>query len=44
MTFAQKEQPKVDWDVVAKIRAEGLQRSQVTDIVEYITDVLGSRL
>ena len=44
MLYAQKEQPRVDWDVVAKIRAEGLQRSQVTDIVGYITDVLGSRL
>ena len=41
---AQKEQPRVDWDAVAKIRAEGLQHSQVTDIVGYITDVLGSRL
>jgi carboxypeptidase Q len=42
--FAQKDQPRVDWDVVAKIKDEGLQRSQVTDIVGYITDVLGSRL
>ena len=42
--LAQKEQPKVDWETVAKIREEGFQRSQVTDIVGYITDVLGSRL
>lgn len=42
--FSQKDQPKVDWDVVAKIREEGLQRSQVMDIVGYLTDVLGSRL
>jgi hypothetical protein len=42
--FAQKDQPRVDWDVIAKIRDEGLQRSQVTDIVGYITDVIGSRL
>ena len=42
--FAQKDQPKVDWDVVAKIREEGLQRSQVMDIAGYITDVLGGRL
>jgi carboxypeptidase Q len=44
MLYSQKEQPRVDWDAVAKIREEGLQRSQVTDIVGYITDVLGSRL
>ncbi len=42
--FSQKDQPKVDWDVVAKIREEGLQRSQVMDIVGYLTDVLSSRL
>ena len=42
--LAQKEQPKVDWETMAKIREEGFQRSQVTDIVGYITDVLGSRL
>jgi carboxypeptidase Q len=42
--LAQKDQTKVDWDAVAKIREEGFQRSQMTDIVGYITDVLGSRL
>jgi carboxypeptidase Q len=42
--FAQKEPPKVDWDAVAKIREEGLQRSQVVDIVGYLTDVLPGRL
>lgn len=31
-------------DVMAKIREEGLQRSQVTEIVSYMTDVLGARL
>ncbi len=41
-TFGQ--QPKVDLEMVAKIREEGLQRSQVMDIVGYITDVLGARL
>jgi hypothetical protein len=44
LVFSQKEQPKVDWDVVARIREEGLQRSQVVDIVGYLTDVLSSRL
>jgi hypothetical protein len=42
--YAQKTEPKVDWEVVAKIREEGFQRSQVTDIAEYLTDVLPSRL
>jgi hypothetical protein len=36
--------PTVDWDMAAKIREEGLQRSQVMDIVGYMTDVLGGRL
>ena len=42
--FSQKEQPNVNWDIVAKIREEGLQRSQAVDIVGYLTDVLSSRL
>jgi len=37
-------QEPVDWDVVSKIREEGLQRSQVMDIVGYMADVLGPRL
>jgi hypothetical protein len=37
-------QEKVDWEVVSKIRDEGLQRSQVMDIVGYMSDVLGPRL
>ncbi len=36
--------PTADWDMAAKIREEGLQRSQVMDIVGYMTDVLGGRL
>jgi carboxypeptidase Q len=36
--------PAVDWDTAARIREEGLQRSQVMDIVGYMTDVLGGRL
>ena len=43
-TFASGQNPAVDWDTVAKIREEGLQRSQVMDIVGYMTDVLGARL
>jgi len=37
-------QEKVDWEVVSKIREEGLQRSQVMDMVGYMSDVLGPRL
>jgi len=44
ITFSQIDDVKVDWETVAKIREEGFQRSQVVDIVEYMTDVLGSRL
>ena len=36
--------PTVDWVMVAKIREEGLQRSQVMDFESYIADVLGARL
>jgi carboxypeptidase Q len=42
--FASGQAPSVDWDMAAKIREEGLQRSQVMDIVGYMTDVLGGRL
>jgi len=42
--YALNEAPKVDWDMVAKIREEGFQHSQVMDIVGYMTDVLGARL
>ena len=38
------EPAQVDWNMVAKIREEGFQRSQVMDIVGYMTDVLGQRL
>ena len=36
--------PGVDWDAAARIREEGLQRSQVMDTVGYMADVLGARL
>ena len=42
--FASDQTPTVDWETVAKIREEGLQRSQVMDITGYIVDVLGARL
>jgi len=42
--FASDRAPGVDWDMAARIREEGLQRSQVMDIVGYMTDVLGGRL
>ncbi|MGE5092352.1 MAG: M20/M25/M40 family metallo-hydrolase [Bacillota bacterium] len=34
----------VDWAMVARIREEGLQHSQVMDLESYMTDVLGARL
>ena len=37
-------QEKSDLDVIAQIREEGFQRSQVMDIVSYMTDVHGNRL
>lgn len=42
--YSLNEQPQADWEMVAKIREEGFQRSQVMDIVGYMTDVLGARL
>ena len=35
--------PRVDADVVAAIREEGFQRSQLADTLSYMTDVLGAR-
>jgi len=37
-------QSKSDLEVIAKIRKEGFQNSQVMDIVSYICDVHGNRL
>jgi hypothetical protein len=39
-----QEQVQVHWETIARIREEGLQRSQVMDIAGYIVDVLGARL
>jgi len=35
---------KIDEDIIAKIREEGFQRSQVMNIAGYMCDVLGARL
>ncbi len=43
-TLSDQNQIEVHWDTIARIREEGLQRSQVMDIAGYIVDVLGSRL
>lgn len=37
-------QIEVHWETIARIREEGLQRSQVMDMAGYIVDVLGARL
>ena len=37
-------QDKVDLDAIYKIKEEGLNRSQVMDILSYLTDVYGARL
>ena len=42
--LASGQAPQADLDAVARIREEGLQRSQVMDIAGYIVDVLGARL
>ena len=44
MTFATEDSSKTDWEMISKIREEGFQRSQVMDIVGYMTDILGARL
>jgi len=36
--------PTVDRDMIASIREEGLQRSRVMDLAQYMSDVLGARL
>ena len=41
---AQQDAWPVDLDVIANIREEGLQRSQLPNTLSYMTDVLGARL
>src|SRR5437016_5490738 len=40
----QPAQEKVDLDMIAKIKAEGMERSQVMETLSYLTDVYGPRL
>src|SRR5215216_6071286 len=41
---AQVQQEKVDLEAIARIKDEGLKRSQVMEILSYLTDVYGARL
>jgi hypothetical protein len=41
---AQAPQEKVDLDAINKIKEEGLKRSQLMEILSYLTDVQGGRL
>ena len=41
--LAQEAGPSVDWQMVASIREEGFERSQLADTLSYMTDVLGAR-
>jgi hypothetical protein len=41
---AQWAQEAVDLDVVQRIRAEGLERSQIEPLARYLTEVIGPRL
>lgn len=42
--LAAQQNESIDQQALAKIRDEGMQRSQVMDIASYLTDVHGSRL
>jgi hypothetical protein len=44
IAFASFQTSDADWEMAAKIREEGFQRSQVMDIAGYMSDVLGARL
>ena len=44
LAFASQQTPGVDRDMIAKIRDEGFQRSQVMDMAGYMSDVIGARL
>jgi len=41
---AQASQEKVDLDAINKIKEEGLKRSQLMEVLSYLTDVQGARL
>ncbi|HWP45433.1 MAG TPA: M20/M25/M40 family metallo-hydrolase [Blastocatellia bacterium] len=42
--IGQEPQEKVDLEVINKIKEEGLKRSQVMELLSYMTDVFGPRL
>ena len=44
LTVAGSAQERLDHEVLAKIREEGVNRSQVMELVSYMTDVYGPRL
>ena len=44
LTLFSQESYSVDWKVVAEIREEGFQRSEIANTLSYMTDVLGARL
>lgn len=44
LAFASQQTPQVDRDMIAKIREEGFQRSQVMEMAGYMSDVIGARL
>ncbi len=44
LTIFSQESYSVDWKVVAEIREEGFQRSEIANTLSYMTDVLGARL
>jgi carboxypeptidase Q len=41
---AQPASERVDLDAIYRIKAEGFQRSQIMDIMSWLTDVYGPRL
>ena len=41
MTSPAIAQEMVDWEIVAKIREEGFNRSQVNEYTSYLSDVIG---
>ena len=44
LSLSAQEKYPVDSEVVAKIREEGFQRSQIANTLSYMTDVIGARL
>ncbi len=44
LTVPTAAQEPIHWDVVAQIRAEGFENSEVAERVSYLTDVIGPRL